>query len=169
MPIFLARPAFGEIGKNGSVYVCERKITVSKKIVFGLFIATVLSACSTHRFDYELNKPLVANVGDPLVQWSDSTFAVVSTTLIERELLYSGRTGNVVRLQYRESGMTNGGMMVARQPFYQELTYDLSQSPEITFRDIKLRVDGADSNQIRFVVLKGPSTDEKSKSNNSGS
>ncbi|TAK54525.1 MAG: PDZ domain-containing protein, partial [Bacteroidetes bacterium] len=44
----------------------------------------------------------------------------------------------------------------AREAFYQDLKYDITASKIITFKDIKIEVDSADQQKIKFTVIKGP-------------
>ena len=75
---------------------------------------------------------------------------------MEYELVYSGVQERTLRVQYREYGKTMQSGMLARAPFFQELTYDLSQSKDIAFKDLRIRVNSAGPSEISFVVLKGP-------------
>ena len=65
------------------------------------------------------------------------------------ELLYSGRQGSSINLSYRES--VDG---MARPSFYQALTYDLSESKEITFKTLHIKIYDATNNSIVFAVLR---------------
>lgn len=123
------------------------------KVIICVLVAFLgLAGCSSHHFDKTLNTPLSVNVGDSLASWSDwKTF----TAAIEGELLYSGISGSTLKLQYREF-VDGAGMMLARQPFFQELTYDLSKSDEIAFRDIKIKILSADSSKLAYEILSGP-------------
>jgi len=67
----------------------------------------------------------------------------------KRELVYSGVSGGVVRLSYREF---SGDL--ARPAFTQELTYDLADGDEIGFRGARFRVLKATNVAIRYVVVK---------------
>ena len=75
---------------------------------------------------------------------------------IRKQLLYSGSSQNVIYLTYREYA-TSEEEAYARAPFYQDLTYDISNSNEIAFQDIKITVESADQKGIRFKVTEGPS------------
>ena len=63
------------------------------------------------------------------------------------ELLYMGRSGDTIKVTYREYYND-----LARQPFFQELQYDLSQSSQITFRNHKIDVLNATNSSIEFIV-----------------
>ena len=64
------------------------------------------------------------------------------------ELIYTGITGNTISISYREF-VDN----LSRPAFDHELTYDLNESDEITFRSLKIRVLKADNAKIRFEVI----------------
>lgn len=66
-----------------------------------------------------------------------------------KELIYNGRSGDTIRVIYRE--YTSGDL--ARPAFTQELQYDLSQQMEIGFREVRLQVESATNTVIRYRVL----------------
>jgi len=72
-------------------------------------------------------------------------------TSATQQLIYSGKSGTVIRIMYREFAN-----QLARPAFSQDLTYDLAESPIITFRDTKIEVKEASNSNIRFLVLKSP-------------
>ena len=65
------------------------------------------------------------------------------------QLLYSGRQGSSINISYRE--MVDG---MAPPAFYQALTYDLSESREITFKTLHIEVYDATNNSIAFAVMR---------------
>lgn len=67
-----------------------------------------------------------------------------------KELLYGGRSGDTIRVAYREF---RGNL--AAQAFYQELVYDLSESSTIRFRGMDIDVREATNSHIRFIVRSG--------------
>lgn len=78
--------------------------------------------------------------------WQDSK--VYSEDYIRRELLYSGRSADTIKVGYREY---RGGM--AAQAFYQNLEYDLSTSKTITFQKFTLEVLAATNQVITYRVV----------------
>lgn len=66
-----------------------------------------------------------------------------------KELIYNGRSGDTIKVIYRE--YTSGDL--ARPAFTQELQYDLSQQTEIGFREARLQVESATNTVIRYRVL----------------
>lgn len=64
------------------------------------------------------------------------------------ELVYSGRTSDAIRINYRE--FTDDNM--ARQAFYQELSYP-ADAEEIRFRDLVIQVDEVRADAITFTVM----------------
>ena len=73
-----------------------------------------------------------------------------------QELSYSGIDKGVILISYREFSVGIQGAY-ARPAFSQELRYDLSSSKTITFREVRIEVDTATSEKIRYKVLSGPS------------
>ncbi|CAG1064462.1 hypothetical protein BAC1_00018 [uncultured bacterium] len=67
-----------------------------------------------------------------------------------KELLYGGRSGDTIRVSYREF---RGSL--SSQYFNQELTYDLSESSTIRFRSMVIDVLEANNNGIKFIVRSG--------------
>jgi hypothetical protein len=67
----------------------------------------------------------------------------------KQELIYNGKTKDTIRLSYREYVDD-----MARPAFYQDLTYDLAESREIAFRDIRIEVLEATNSGIKFFVKK---------------
>ena len=79
--------------------------------------------------------------------------------LLDRELLYAGREGDVLHITYREYSTQVIGRQVAnlaRQPFFQQLFYDLKTSDTVVFQDWVFQVLDANNQQIRFKVVKEP-------------
>ena len=66
----------------------------------------------------------------------------------QAELVYSGKSNDVVKLIYRE--YLDG---IARPAFTQELEYDLKESNEIRFKSILVEVLEATNSGIRFKVV----------------
>lgn len=64
------------------------------------------------------------------------------------ELVYSGRTSDAIRINYREFTDDN----VARQAFFQELSYP-ADAEEIRFRDLVIRLDEVRPDAITFAVV----------------
>lgn len=73
---------------------------------------------------------------------------ICSTDYFNMELIYGGINGSVVSLDYRE--YTKG---MARQAFYQHLTYDLSKSKIIRYKNIKIQILDATNEAIDFKVI----------------
>ncbi len=72
---------------------------------------------------------------------------------VEKELIYSGREGDILHITYRE--YTQRGSY-ARTPFFQQVYYDLKKSDKIMFQDWVLRVIDANNELIRFKVVNEP-------------
>lgn len=78
--------------------------------------------------------------------------------LIDKELLYAGRAGDILHITYREysTRVTSDGRVgnFARPPFFQQVYYDLNKSDKIVFQDWVIKVLDASNEQIRFTVIK---------------
>lgn len=67
-----------------------------------------------------------------------------------KELLYGGKSGDTIKVTYREF---RGNL--AAQAFFQELSYDLSESKTIRFRGMVIDVSEATNSFVRFTVRSG--------------
>ena len=76
--------------------------------------------------------------------------AVYKEGSARKELLYGGRSGDTIRVAYREF---RGNL--AAQSLYQDLVYDLSESSTIRFRGMAIDVREATNSHIRFIVRSG--------------
>ncbi len=65
----------------------------------------------------------------------------------KQELLYNGKSKDTIKLQYREYRDN-----LARPAFFQDLTYDLTESKEIGFRGMMIEVLEATNSKIKFIV-----------------
>ena len=74
---------------------------------------------------------------------------------IRKELSYSGIAQSVIHISYREFTL-GGGEAYARPAFYQEVRYDISKGKLIRFQDIRIEIESADQEKIRFTILEGP-------------
>lgn len=75
---------------------------------------------------------------------------LINNTNFKQELIYNGKSGNVIRLMYREF---SGDM--ARPAFSQDLTYDLAESRIIGFQGVRLEVIKTTNIKITYKVLNG--------------
>jgi hypothetical protein len=66
---------------------------------------------------------------------------------LRQELIYNGKTKDAIKLQYRE--FRND---MARPAFYQDLSYDLTESKIIGFRGMMIEVLEATNSFIKFIV-----------------
>ena len=108
--------------------------------------------------DGTVGKGWVSLSGDALAQGRDAwprdepLFERVPGTLEEgrfrAELVYSGKSNDVIRLIYREYLDD-----MARPAFAQELEYDLKESTRIAFKSLVIEVLEATNNGIRFEVV----------------
>jgi hypothetical protein len=67
---------------------------------------------------------------------------------MRRELLYAGKSGSTIEINYREF---RGGL--AAQPFYQTVRYDLNESQTITFRRFVIDIIQADNHKLIFRIV----------------
>jgi hypothetical protein len=80
--------------------------------------------------------------------YKKTTAPIESSSDFQQTLIYTGRTGNVIRMTYREF---SGNL--ARPAFTIDVTYDLSDSDIIAFREARLQVIEATNVSIQYKVL----------------
>jgi hypothetical protein len=68
---------------------------------------------------------------------------------MKKEITYSGKSGNVIKLMYREYADD-----MARSALYQDLSYDLLESRLIVFKGLQVEIIEATNSGIRFKVVK---------------
>lgn len=140
---------------------------------FGLPLLLILSACASQQYDlvenqnYSVGIEKTVAVGAVMIMkerivwieqkrwvgilyssdgWERSRQATDES--FREELIYTGRAGDTVAITYREYKKE-----FARPAFYQNLTYDVSRSQEVVFRNYRLKLLAADNAGIRFIVL----------------
>ena len=124
-----------------------------------LAMVLVLSGCGLSNgiyINYNFNSGVeqTTTVGSPMLDIKAYCKNEVYGNIITSEnqqLIYSGKTGTVIRITYRE--FSN---LLARPAFSQDLTYDLSEDKIIAFRNTRIRIEEATNSNIRFVVLESP-------------
>ena len=146
---------------------------VSPIQIVGISLLLVLSACASQHYDVVENQNYVVGrekkvaVGDVMVlkerivwvnqkRWVGILYSAdgwehsrqATDESFREELLYTGRTGHTLAITYREFKKD-----FARPAFYQNLTYDVSQSHELVFRNYRLELLGADNTGIKFIVV----------------
>lgn len=126
-----------------------------KKIIV-LILMICLCGCYSLKVGQALNVPLHASVGDPLISWEERSYQVLVASNSQFEIIYSGKSGSTLRLLYREYVQSSQGSMLARPAFNQELTYNLDESTEVSFKEVALKILAANSNGIDYQILRGP-------------
>lgn len=138
-----------------------------------MFVMLVLAGCASTTLEskvfksYRVGETKTATIGDAFLvdqNGSERTVRtwvgilnspdgwqvskVASEDYIRRELLYSGRSGDIVKVAYREY---RGGM--AAPAFFQNVEYDLSTSKTIKFMRFTLDVVSATNQSITYKVV----------------
>ena len=75
---------------------------------------------------------------------------------LKSELLFDGIADRTVHVSYREYYRSSDGSYVARAPFFRQLTYDLSNSKTIVFKEVKIEVDSVNNERIYYSVVSEP-------------
>ena len=150
-----------------------------RKILLLVFLLTIVACGWSHpctkTMSYNPGEEKVAAVGTEMVQtgcfaarwepaglnkslWKRTAYDDDGfEPLIDKELLYAGRAGDILHITYREysAQVTAAGRVgsFARTPFFQQVYYDLKQSDKIVFQNWVLKVLDASNEQIRFKVI----------------
>lgn len=109
--------------------------------------------------NYAPGSPVTATVGAPLISVEHGTKEGDSfVSRAAKQLIYSGKAGNVVRFSYREfigRRMPNEPTadLYARPAFTQDVQYDLADGDEIAFQDMRLKVLKASTSNITVEVV----------------
>lgn len=118
-------------------------------------------ACTCYPYifkDYVIGEVYTTPVGSPILT-SKYGCAVIPKDTTKRptsgycqELVYSGRSQNTIYLLYREYEIARQGDFI-RSAYTTSYVYDITNTQLITFRNFRLNVMDANSNQIKFSVV----------------
>ena len=72
---------------------------------------------------------------------------VYTENSFKKELIYNGKEKDIIKISYREYMKD-----FARPAFYQDLSYDLTESKIISFRKMSIEVIEATNSYIKFIV-----------------
>ncbi len=106
--------------------------------------------------DYDLGKEKSVTVGSVMLSYSSiekNKFSLNSLDKgIKEELVYTGKSGNTIKIDYREYYVQDGDWYMA-DGYPLHLEYDLSSSDLITCKYYKIKVLSSDNNEIKFIVI----------------
>lgn len=111
------------------------------------------TACLVVKPSGDVDGDAICRSGDLRRVWDDkpSNFLkkekVYTQGSVREELIYNGKTKDTIKVAYREYKDD-----LARPAFYQDLTYDLSESKIIGFRRMNIEVIEATNSSIKFIV-----------------
>lgn len=142
-------------------------------VIVGILLLTV-SGCATSTLQsktfksYTVGQTKTATIGDAFLGDQNGTVSTVrewvgvlnspdgwrvsqkaSEDFVRKELLYSGKSANTIKVSYREF---RGGY--AAPAFSQNLEYDLNESRTVNFQRFTLEVISATNQAITYKVLK---------------
>jgi len=84
---------------------------------------------------------------EPRIRFERTEHQEFQSDSFQRELVYNGRSGDTIKLIYREFVENR-----IRPAFTQEVTYDLGQGDVIGFKGARFEVHSADNVEIRYTV-----------------
>lgn len=143
-------------------------------LVLTIFAAMLASyGCATTTLErktfrsYSVGTTATATVGEPFLIDQDGTVEKVKTWVgilnspdgwkveerysrdfVRKELIYAGKSGNTVEVNYREF---RGGL--AAPAFFQSLKYDLGESKIVRFQRFRIEIIHADNQTITYKLL----------------
>ena len=146
-----------------------------RKILILILLLPLLASCGwsahcTKRTTYNLAEEKEAVVGAEMVQtgcfsvlyeptglnrglWNKKDQEDITIApMPEKELIYSGRAGDILHITYREYMHRN----YIKPAFTQHVQYDLKTSDMVYFKDWAIKVLDANNQMIRFKVVKDP-------------
>jgi hypothetical protein len=97
-----------------------------------------------------LKDPIIRVWGTSVDLFQPKSGLIYKEGSFRQELIYGGKSKDFIRFQYRE--FKND---FARPAFFQELSYDLSESKSISFRSMRIEIIEATNSSIKFIVQKG--------------
>ena len=131
------------------------------KILYALSIIVILNSCQIETVsnlflsrNYEKNIELSQSIGNPIIQIKFEERSKSGSSLNNSwyyELLYSGKSGNVIRLLYREYSND-----YIRPAFTQDVQYDLSETKRIRFKHTVIDIVEATNMEIKYKVIDSP-------------
>lgn len=124
-----------------------------------MFIGCSLANEKYFTRSFGLNSVIETTAGGVLIQWESGMRNRVygwKFDGIRKSLVYDGIATSIIKVSYREYYIDERTGGEAKQSFYQEFQFDLNQSDLITFQDIKIKVEYANSESIQFKVLQPP-------------
>lgn len=133
------------------------KETVNKSRYFysepndkGTLYAIVITAKNKQRFlRYEMSGWTGYDFEEP-IEYIETKAPNKDKNYFNREFLYTGKNGNVVKFTYREFSNS-----LARPAFYQDVEYDLNESNIIGFRGMRIEILEATNTKINYKILNG--------------
>lgn len=148
-----------------------------RNVIYGLLLISLVGCVKATHLplpeptlvkNYYLNQTMEVRVGETMIETTATTFTQKKewvgflfasdgwnrTNVVDRsiknELIYSGKSGNTLRISYREYSND-----LARPAFFQDLTYNLNESKYIVFKNYKIHVLQASNSGIKFQVVEG--------------
>jgi len=113
------------------------------------WIASILNSDSNGNSTYAVREKGIWKPPNPqLFEEVDGDIIGGYEDSFKAELIYTGKTDNIIRISYRE--YIND---MARPAFSQELRYDLNEGNEITFKTLKMKVLEATNTKITVQVI----------------
>ena len=130
----------------------------TKIIIFVLFSIS-LFGCGGGKYlklNYAQGVEMSATTGNTMFSRIYGASNMFDANLLDRgykeEFIYSGKIGNIIKIDYQEYYFENS-RWYARDKFFKHLEYDISTNTNISYQDFKIKIISADGNEVKFIVL----------------
>lgn len=147
---------------------------IGYRVIFAIALIFIfLSSCTSRIVEskqyksYAVGSTVTANVGvafltdqkgavEKVKRWVGvinspdgwQTDEIYSRDFVKKELVYSGKSGSTIEIDYREY---RGGL--AAPAFYQSVKYDLNESNVVGFQNFRFQVLDASNSSIKVIIL----------------
>jgi hypothetical protein len=101
--------------------------------------------------DFDIGSERAATVGSVMLTMQNEQKIADHSGKITQQLIYAGTAGRVLKITYREFAED-----FTRPTFFQDLQYELTDSPMIVFQNVTLQILESTNKEIRFKVVSVP-------------
>ena len=128
-----------------------------------------LVGCGLSRSDYfyksyKVETEYECYIGETMILEESGVINNVYNTVypggIRWELVYAGKSNDVIKIYYREYVAEQSGWL-AKDAFTQELNYDLNEGNTIRYKKLQIEVISANNEKINYRVLPDKTTPSK--------
>lgn len=135
---------------NGSLFCRPEYPILNNAALYASNVCLVVEKSGTVRGFVYCHIPHYPTDHDEFKDVHLKNIQIFSKGSVQKELIYNGKSGSTIKLMYREYVDD-----LARPSFFQDLSYDLSESKMISYKNVTIEIVEATNTVIRFKILKG--------------